>query len=78
MKMKKVTENQAQPANISHKLVDKSHFLAKLKKNVQAIRGEFKSETELQVFTCGPKLAEKQQEKIFEFPIVFEAPKALS
>lgn len=36
MKMKKATENQAQPANASHKLVDKSHFLAKLKKNVSA------------------------------------------
>lgn len=36
MKMKKATENQVQPVNASHKLVDKSHFLAKLKKNVSA------------------------------------------
>lgn len=26
MKMKKATENQAQPVNVSHKLVDKSIF----------------------------------------------------
>lgn len=81
MKMKKATENQGQPANVAHKLVDKSHFLAKLKKNVSAwFRQSMEnstSETEL-VFTWGPKLAQKQQEKIFEFQIAFEAPKMLS
>lgn len=84
MKMKKAAENQAQPANVSHKLVDKSSFqvfIWKKKKAeekcfclVQAIHGEFNSETELQVFTSGHKLAQKQQEKIFEFQI----PKMLS
>lgn len=39
MKMKKATENQAQPANASHKLVDKSHFLAKLKKRKMFLPG---------------------------------------
>lgn len=33
MKMRKATDNQAQPANVSCKIVNKSHFLTKQKKN---------------------------------------------
>lgn len=33
MKMRKTTDNQAQPANVSCKIVDKSHFLTKQRKN---------------------------------------------
>lgn len=32
MKMRKATDNQAQPANVSCKIVDKSHFLTKQRK----------------------------------------------
>jgi len=33
MKLRKATDNEAQPANLSCKIVNKSHFLIKQKKN---------------------------------------------
>lgn len=33
MKMRKATDNQAQPANASCEIADKSHFLTKQRKN---------------------------------------------